>query len=213
MDLRSASRLFPLILVAALATGCGAGATVSPSVAPGESASAAPSQASTAPSDSPAASQGPATSQDPAESLAPYACTLPIHSAATIHRAQISNVAVGAHDAYDRIVFTFTAGLPEVTVERTQPPFTQDASGLPISLQGTSFLKITMHGGTTVLPDGGRSYPGKVDFSPRFTTLTELKSGGDFEAVASWYVGMSREACVRAFALAGPSRLVIDLQH
>jgi hypothetical protein len=36
---------------------------------------------------------------------------------------------------------------------------------------------------------------------------------GDFEAVNSWYLGTNGSTCLRAFTLADPSRLVIDVQH
>ena len=56
-------------------------------------------------------------------------------------RANIADVRVATHDGYDRVVFEFTDGLPEVFLERAEPPFTHDASGAPIDVEGTSFLR------------------------------------------------------------------------
>ena len=46
-----------------------------------------------------------------------------------IARANITDVRVGTHDGYDRVVFEFIGGLPEAFLERAEPPFTHDASG------------------------------------------------------------------------------------
>lgn len=155
----------------------------------------------------------PTESEIPDASLAPFACNLPIRGAATTPRAQIKDLRVGAHAAYDRIVFTFETGTPEYVIEKAVPPLTQDASGLPVQVQGSSYLRIVLHGGTVQGADGGQSYGGPRSFTPQFAKLVDLQSAGDFEAVASWYAGMSADACVRAFTLRAPDRLVIDLQH
>ena len=60
---------------------------------------------------------------------------------------------------------------------------------------------------------GGQSYGGPTSITPHFAKLVDLQSAGDFEAVASWYAGMSADGCVRVFTLKAPDRLVIDLQH
>jgi hypothetical protein len=146
-------------------------------------------------------------------SLAPFACNLPIHGQATAPRAQIKDLRVGAHASYDRIVFTFETGTPEYVIEKAVPPLTQDPSGLPVQVQGSSYLRIVLHGGTVQRPEGGQSYGGPTSTTPHFAKLVDLQSAGDFEAVASWYAGMSADACVRVFTLKAPDRLVIDLQH
>ena len=147
------------------------------------------------------------------ESLPPFTCTLPIRGAATTPRAQITDLTLGAHDTYDRVVFDLATGIPEYTVENAAPPLTQDPSGLPMQVQGSSFLRLVLHGGTVQLPAGGQSYGGAASFTPHFVKLIDFQSAGDFEAVSSWYLGMSGDACVRVFTLTAPNRLVIDLQH
>ena len=64
-----------------------------------------------------------------------------------------------------------------------------------------------------VSPDGVETYTGPTDFTPDFPKLEELALAGDFEAVSSWYIGMSETSCVRVLTLQGPSRLVIDIEH
>jgi len=191
----AAALLLGIVLSACSATSSGS-----------SSGAAATSQASQSGAASPSSSAA-------GESLAPFVCTLPIHAAATTPRAQITDLTLGAHDSYDRIVFDFAAGIPEYTVEKAVPPLTQDPSGLPMQVQGSSFLRIVLHGGTVQLPAGGQSYGGATSFTPHFAKLSDLQSAGDFEAVASWYAGMSGDACVRVFTVSAPNRLVIALQH
>ena len=197
------------LLLAAMLTACSAvtGAGVSSSSTT-LSGSPTPSSISSATN-----AATPSESEIPDESLAPFACNLPIHGAATARRAQITDLRVGTHGTYDRIVFAFGAGIPEYVIEKAVRPLTQDPSGRAIQVQGSSFLGIVLHGGTVQLPEGGKSYGGSTSYTPHFAKLVDLQSAGDFEAVASWYAGMNGDACVRVFTLKAPDRLVIDLQH
>jgi hypothetical protein len=133
---------------------------------------------------------------------------------ATVARAQIVDVRVGTHADHDRVVFEFADGLPEFTLDRAAPPFAEDASGLPLQVEGSSFLRLTMRGGTKQTEDGTSSYDGPTDFDPGFPMLLDLIEGGDFEAQSTWYLGLSADACVRVMQLVGEGgspRLVIDV--
>lgn len=173
------------------------------------------------PTSSPAPTAVPPTSSDspepvPSEDLEEFTCDeLPIHEDATVAKANIVDVRMATHDGFDRVVFEFTDGLPEVTLDRAEPPFTHDASGAPIDVEGTSFLRLTMRGGTKQTDDGTSSYDGPTEFDPGFPTLVDLVEGGDFEAQSTWYFGLSSEACVRVMALTddGAPRLVIDVEN
>ena len=187
----------------------------SPSNSPGESAlpSSEPSSAASG-----AASVGPSTAaaasgSEPTESLPPFACTPSVTIPATTDRAQITDVRVGTHDGYDRIVFEFAAGIPQTVIDAVLPPFYADPSGLPIDVSGTAFLRVVMTGGTKVSPSGGTTYAGPTSFEPDFDQLAQLVEGGDFEAVSTWYLGLKGGGCLRVLTLADPSRLVIDIEH
>ncbi len=150
----------------------------------------------------------------PSDALGELTCDLPIVESASVPAvANITDVRSGEHAGYDRVVFEFAEGLPEITLDRATPPFTHDASGMPIQVDGSSFLRLTMRGGTKQMSDGTSSYDGSTDMHPGFETLVHLVEGGDFEAQSTWYLGLSAEACVRVVQLTddGPPRLVIDL--
>lgn len=167
----------------------------------------------TTPSAAPTSSVGSAEPV-PSGELVEFSCELPIVERGTVALANITDVRIGAHSGYDRVVFEFADGLPEMTLDRASPPFTHDASGMPIEVAGSSFLRLTLRGGTKQTPDGTSSYDGPTDFSPGLPGLVQLVEGGDFEAQSTWYFGLTSEACVRALLLTddGPARLVIDIE-
>jgi len=154
-----------------------------------------------------------AAASEPTASLPPFACTPSVTVAATTDRAQITDVRVGAHDGYDRVVFEFVSGLPNVVIEGVLPPLYADPSDQVLDVAGTAFLKVTMHGASTISPDGAVTYGGSTDFKPGFDQLVELLEGGDFEAVSTWYLGLNGGGCTRVLTLSDPSRLVIDIEH
>lgn len=179
------------------------------------SASAAASEAAANDSgtaESPAASA--ATSEPvPSEELDQFSCELPIVEDASIAIANITDVRVGGHDGYDRVVFEFAQGTPELSLDRASPPFTHDASGAPVEVAGASFLRLTMRGGTKQTDANTSSYDGPTDFDPALTALVDLVEGGDFERQSTWYFGLTGESCVRVMLLADPARVVIDIEH
>ncbi len=195
--------------------GCTAGSpspsSTEPSGSSVASGSAEPSVAASA-----AASVEPSAAESASElteSLPPFACTPSVTTAKTTDRAQITDVRVGTHDGFDRVVFEFASGLPDAVVEGALPPFYADASGLEIDVAGTAFLKVNMHGASRVSPDGAVTYSGPTNFEPGFDQLVQLIEGGDFEAVSTWYLGLDVGGCIRVLTLSAPSRLVIDVEH
>jgi hypothetical protein len=200
-----------LVMASVLLAGCvgGTSPSSSPPSATGTPASSPPASAS--PGESTPASDEPV----PSDALGAFSCELPLVDDATVARAQITDVRVGTHADYDRVVFEFADGLPEFTLDRVSPPFTHDPSGMPLEVSGSSFLRLIMRGGTKQTLDNTSSYDGPTDFDPGFPTLVDLVEGGDFEAQSTWYLGLASEACVRVIRLTdeGAQRLVIDVEH
>ena len=204
-----------LAIAGALLAGCVGGTATSaspqsaspviPSASDGASSSAIATESATPASVEPV----------PSDELGAFSCDLPVVDDATVARAQITDVRVGTHADYDRVVFEFANGLPEFTLDRATPPFSHDASGMPVEVEGSSFLRLTMRGGTKQTEDNTSSYDGPIEFHPGFSTLIDLVEGGDFEAQSTWYLGMASEACVRVIRLTddGAPRLVIDVEH
>lgn len=210
-----------VLLLAASATGCnlfGApGPTGSPAASiarpsPTTGAGSTPVETSDfIPSGTPAASVSPAASA-PTDDLGPFSCSLPIAGGDEV-RANIVDVRVGEHAGYDRVVFEFEGGIPEYEIDEASPPFQEDPSGRDVTVLGEEHLQLTLRGGTKQGDDGTSTYPGPTTFHAHFPQLVQLEELGDFEAQATWAIGMTADACVRVLTLSGPDRLVIDLEH
>lgn len=187
----------------------------SPTESPPPSAPSASAGGSAAPTDG-GATPVPSVSTPepiPSDELGAFSCDLPIVENASVALANIVDVRVGTHDGYDRVVFEFEQGTPELTLDRATPPFIQDGSGLPVTVEGSSFLRLTMRGGSRQTDEGTSSYDGPTDFDPAQPVLVDLVEGGDFERQSTWYLGLASEACVRVLLLDDPARVVIDVEH
>jgi hypothetical protein len=127
---------------------------------------------------------------------------------------QLTQVRVAHQPGYDRIVFEFApqaggaAHIPAYTVSRqASAQFVKDPSGQPVTLRGSSGLRIVFHGAS-----GATSYTGSRDQTPGLPVVQEVEQLGDFEAVLSWGAGLSRASCIRTLELSNPTRVVIDVQ-
>jgi hypothetical protein len=211
---------FALVLLLA---GC-FGSSSSPSAEPSEGSASSPAASATSapssaePGPSQGESAGPEPSADtpepiPSAELPAFSCDLPIVENATVGIANITDVRIGEHDGYDRVVFEFQQGTPEFTLDRATPPFIQDGSGEPVDVEGTHFLGLTMRGGTKQTDAGTSSYDGPTDFDAGMPGLVHLIEGGDFERQSTWYFGLTAESCVRVLLLEDPPRVVIDVEH
>jgi hypothetical protein len=181
-----------------------------------------PAPSASEPSPSPSVETSAAPEATPTDSDAPppgaeeFVCDQAFDGEGNIDIAHLAEVSVGTHPGFDRIVFEFIEdGTPAYRIEPAAPPFVEDPSGQPMTVNGSDFLLIALHGGTKVADDGSLAYTGPTEFEPDFPQLVHLVERGDFEAVSSWYIGMadSPDGCFRAFELNDPSRIVIDLEH
>jgi hypothetical protein len=175
---------------------------------------ASPSAAASLPASAePSASASAAASAEASGELGPYSCAFPIEERGEPVHTHLVDVRVGTHDGYDRVVFEFDDGIPEYVLSRAEPPYTEDPSGLPLEVTGEAAWQLVMLGGTRVTPDHEVTYDGPLSFEPGYAKLVHLVEAGDFEAVSTWYIGLSADTCVRVLALDGPDRLVIDIEH
>ena len=192
-----------VILSLGVAACAGTEAPPTTSINPGSAASPDVATPAAVASDEPA----------PSEDLGPFACELPIVEPGSVAVANIVDVRTGTHAGYDRVVFEFEQGTPELTLDRAVPPFNEDGSGLPLSVEGDSVLRLTMRGGTKQTDAGASSYDGPTERSLTHPALVHLVEGGDFERQSTWYLGLAAESCARLLILDGPPRLVIDVEH
>lgn len=127
--------------------------------------------------------------------------------------AQLTNIRVGAHPTYDRIVFDLTA-LPATENAKYVAQLVRDPSGQPVSLPGNAFVQVTMTGTAAHDDNGSLTYTGPQTFTtPQLTNVRAVALIGDFEGVVTVGLGLRHRAGVHVFTLTGPNRLVVDVDH
>jgi hypothetical protein len=115
----------------------------------------------------------------------------------------------GSHTGYDRVVVEFKNGQPGSVSIRPQAgtTFNQSPSGQAVKVAGRHSVLVIIRGA-----DAHTAYSGPRDIKTSLPSLAELRVIEDFEGQVALGLGVSQTACYRAFVLANPVRLVIDLK-
>lgn len=134
-----------------------------------------------------------------------YACTT--QSGGGSAPSTMTAARVGAQNGYDRFVVQFSGSVPLFEVRpQDSASFTVGGSGATVSLQGSAGLSMTLRN------TSGAGYLGPSDFRPGFSVIQEARLLSDSGGVVQWGIGLSHASCFHAWTLAGPSRLVVDVQ-
>jgi hypothetical protein len=181
------ARLWPAVavIIGLLAGACSA------SLTPGPSATPSPSAVQTAS----ATASASAIASGPIASL-PAGCPEDAAGPASAPRVSIANVDAQGYPEYDVLAFDFDRGLPNYAITSAVPPFTRDPSGLPLTVEGTSFFSVVLQGASIVDEEFQPVYEGPTDFKPDVTRIKHVVLAGDFEAVSTWIVGLAAPACL-----------------
>lgn len=141
--------------------------------------------------------------------------TADVHADPSGDISHLSAVRLAGQDDYDRLVFEFTDRVPGYTIGYRPLPAHADASGFEIPLPGAgALLQLALTPATGVGWGGGPiTYPGPSSVTGDTTSVTEVKSAGDFEAVLTWVAGVREQQPFRVQVFDGPPRLVVDIAH
>ena len=190
-----------LAVLAALAA-CAPAITPSAAVSPDAGGSAA------------AIASGPRVEQPPVTPPTPPGTNLPDFACTDLSggKTGVANTIAaraGEVQAYDRFVLQFESIVPTYSIKRqAKPVFPLGASGQNVTLAGSAGVLVTVHSAT-----GATTFQGDTDIvHPEFQVLKEARQTQDFEGSVSWGLGLSKPACMRAFVLNDPARLVVDFQ-
>jgi hypothetical protein len=137
---------------------------------------------------------------------------LPVEVAqAPVRRSQVVDVRVARHATYDRVVVDFAGAVSGYRID-TVPGLVHDGSGRAVRLPGTDKVLVRLTGAAAHDDQGSSVYegPGRAEYA--MPALRGFAFLGDYEGV-SLGLGVDSLTTVRVFALASPSRLVIDLHH
>lgn len=96
----------------------------------------------------------------------------------------------------DHVVFSFTSkasGPPGYTITYGSPPFTQDASGAPVTIKGSAFIVVKVQPGYGYdFVANKPTYTGPKSITPPNTNhVTQIVETGDFEGVLTWVIGLT----------------------
>lgn len=133
----------------------------------------------------------------------------------------LTEVRVAGQFGFDRVVFEFTphegqeAKVPFWKVAPTEPPLLEDPTGDELDVEGDAFLEaIIWASGVDLSGEEVREvYTGPESIEPPDTEVVEeVRLGGDFENVMTWFVGTTEAACFKVTELDDPVRIVLDLE-
>jgi hypothetical protein len=163
----------------------------------------------------------PAEATPPPPAAAPKRCARESGGEEGVYTNLVA-VRIGTHQGYDRITFEFeapepnpggNAGIPRYEISTAKPPHYEDASGLPLEVNGNSFVGIVFHGASGVDFEGRATYTGPKVVRAGFDNFVEAVRSGDFEATLSWILGVRRQTCWQVHELHNPDRVAIDIPH
>jgi hypothetical protein len=127
----------------------------------------------------------------------------------------LTGVRVAQHPGYDRIVFDLAGtGSPGWRVEYTTDP-RAEGSGARVRLEGTVFLQVILRGVGLPGDTGIEPFGGSGTRVPGTGTkaVAEIAPGGVFEGEQQAFIGLTgTKRPFRAFALADPTRVVVDVR-
>jgi hypothetical protein len=183
-------------------TGCGLTGAL-PSATPVAGTTSTPPQRASAPRITPP----PVSPALPPATVAAFKCA--DARGGSTGTANLTGVRVAEQSGFDRLVLQFDTRVPSYTVKRqARPTFKSGASGQAVTLSGTAGVLVQVHSASA-----SGTYTGPTDIShPDYALLVEAKIVEDFEGYLAWSVGLNKPACLRAFTLSDPARLVIDFK-
>ncbi len=220
MDRRRVTFGFAMLVVAGLSAGCteGSGGAAATETAAAESGTAAtsassPSSSSPAAPPEPVATGSQAEADDVLEGFVDPAATSTAEPSSDAHLT-VTDVRVGAHDGYDRVVFEVAGtGTPGWRV-RYVPTAVEDPSGKTLDLSGDGTLEVVLTGMGYPFDTGQTEWPAGPITTEGYAQLWEVDMLGTFEGQTQAFVGLKDDGRpYRVFALAEPARVVVDVQH
>lgn len=198
-------------MVAALLSGC----------AGGEATTAASSTTSTPPEVSAGATESQAASE--AETVDDGSTDVPSFpgdaepdtaEASANANVTVSDIRVGAHDGFDRVVFEVGGdGTPGWDVQYVDEA-TSQGMGDAVEVAGDAVLQVTLTGAGYPYDTGVEEYSAAAPLSaPNTAAVTEVVFDATYEGTTVAFVGTRARAPFRVYLLEGPARVVVEVSH
>lgn len=142
------------------------------------------------------------------------ALVLPIAVAPGAGAAPLTPTLVGVraahHPGFDRVVFEFRGGLPQDRSATYVNTLIADPKGTPVRIAGRAILQVRFFSAAAHTDAGVTSAPRRIAFA--LPNAMEAVQSGDFEAVLSYGIGLTRKTHVDLSTLRNPLRVVVDIR-
>jgi hypothetical protein len=200
-----------LVAAALLFAGCATEDESEPAAATGPASSASSSAGvtgTTAPEASEAEGEGDGVEPFPAD-------VRPDEQAASDGAAvTVSDIRVGRHDGFDRVVFEVGGeGTPGWDVRYVDAPV-EEGSGNPVDVAGSATLQVLITGAGYPYDTGVEEFSSSAPVTGADTvSVSEVLFRATFEGTTQAFVGTTGEAPFRVYLLEGPTRLVVEVAH
>lgn len=205
-------RVLPAVALAVLVAGCGGGFNQQSGGASTSSAPASTSSAGGTPGTTSSSSR-PHDGDDHSELPFPADTRPDTGQASAGARGTITDVRVGHHDGFDRVVFEFHGtGTPGWTV-RYVPAATAQGSGQPIHVAGNAILSVALTGVGYPADTGIQEYRHGTVPGADTDVVTEAYFNGTFEGISQAFVGTTAQRPFRVYLLTDPARVVLDVRE
>jgi hypothetical protein len=118
----------------------------------------------------------------------------------------MTDVRVGSHPGYDRLVIEFSGGIPAYKLVAQDPStFVGPYSGRPVSVAGSAGIRLFIY--HMYFPP---SYQHGSNLKPAYGVMKQVVVMAVFEGQADVAIGLGKPVCPAVSTLSSPSRLVID---
>jgi len=125
----------------------------------------------------------------------------------------VSDIRIGAHDGFDRVVLEVGGtGTPGWDVRYVDEASSQ-GKGEPVPVDGDAVLQVTVTGAGYPYATGVEEFAGPALTGTGTSAVTEVVYDATFEGTAVAFVGTTTEAPFRVYALSDPTRIVVEVAH
>ncbi|HEX8824843.1 MAG TPA: hypothetical protein VF794_33295 [Archangium sp.] len=131
---------------------------------------------------------------------------------ATLEPVTLREVRAARNEGFDRVVFQFDGDqVPGYHLEYIDKPIIKCGSGDPTEIAGQGWLQVRLQ--PAQAHADGKATVTQREHKPKLPVLAELEMTCDFEAEATWVLGVKNPNKYRVLELKEPTRLVVDVQH
>jgi hypothetical protein len=138
-----------------------------------------------------------------------------IDSGPQVGLAFLTDVRVGEHEHYDRVVWEFEGPVrPDPTVSPDEPPFSEAATGNEVEVAGETFLRVDIDAADVDLSEAEPriTYDGPDRFQVDGNVVTEVVYLQYHHGMMSWVVGLADDGFdTRTEHLEDPLRFLLDV--